>query len=147
MTNRRTENAPILPIELLKTPSPEEANTSFASLSNYQTPEQQLFGADFTRAPSRSTIYLGSRPPTEPALTDPEILSGAESQITTEISRLHTLTSQRSSFFVAENPDEEEEELENINWEDLFNQIARESTLTSPYSNKIVSFQDETLHL
>src|ERR1044072_444548 len=115
LTNQRDENAPVLPIERLRTPSPEEANTSFASLSNYQTPEQQLFGANYSRAPSRSTIYLGSRP-----LTEPEILSEVESQIITGISRLHTPTSQRSSFFVAENLEKPEEELNNINWEELF---------------------------
>jgi len=63
------------------------------SLSNYQIPEQQLFDADFSKVPSRNTIYLGSRPPTEPALTDPEILSHysePESQITIRIFKIHT---------------------------------------------------------
>src|ERR1044071_5465902 len=121
-TNRRTENAPILPIKRFRTLSPEETNTSFISLSNYQTPEQQLFGADFSRAPSRSTIYLGSRLPTEPVLTEPEILSEQESQITTGISRLHIPTSQRSSFFITENLDKQEEDLGTISWEELFQQ-------------------------
>src|ERR1043165_8834407 len=128
LTNQRDKNAPVLPIERLRTPLPEAANTSFASLSEYQTPEQQLFGADFSRAPSRSTIYLGSRPPTEPALTEPEVLSEQESQITTGISRLHTPISQKSSFFIAENLEESEEELTNVDWNELFQQTIREST-------------------
>src|ERR1043165_4323370 len=134
LTNRRDENAPILPIERFRTPSPERADTSFASLSEYQTSEQQLFGADFSRAPSQSTIYLGSRPPTEPALTEPEILSEQESQITTGISRLHTPTSQRSSFFIAENLEESEEELTNVDWNELFQQTIRQERLATPPS-------------
>src|ERR1044072_9424901 len=134
LTNRRDENAPVLPIERLRTPSPEAANTSFASLSEYQTPEQQLFGANSSRAPSRSIIYLGSRPPTEPALTEPEILSEQESQITTGISRIHTPTSQRSSFFVAENLEESEEELETLNWEEIFGQQTHQERFATPPS-------------
>src|ERR1044071_7432881 len=134
LTNRRDENAPVLPIERLRTPSPEVANTSFASLSEYQTPEQQLFGADFSRAPSRSTIYLGSRPPTEPAFTEPEIFSEQESQITTGISRVHTPTSQKSSFFVAENLNEEEEDLSHITWEEIFGRQTQQERLATPPS-------------